>query len=184
MITSQFVRISNQEAIVPAKTSVTISTFVMVSLILFATLASAQSPLENLPYSGGVLVARAIRAGRLHVETLDTQPELFNPDLTCSPAPCVLPNFNISKSTTPAKETPVTVNPLNPLEILAGANDLGCAQGVGFYPSIDGGKTWKRFCPAAKQPFAADPIVGYDLKGNAFLGGVTFCLVQKIGPVN
>ena len=52
MITSQFVRISNQEAIVPAKTSVTISTFVMVSLILFATLASAQVPTRKLALLG------------------------------------------------------------------------------------------------------------------------------------
>src|SRR5947209_3081422 len=48
--------------------------------------AQNNSPLEKLPYSGGVLAARAVRAGRLVPQNGGAG--LLGPvDLACSPAP-------------------------------------------------------------------------------------------------
>jgi hypothetical protein len=84
-------------------------------LVCLATAASAQSrsPLEKLPYSGGILMGRAIRAGRVQLPAPSIRPD--NPqDVTCSPAPCTLPNTNASQSSVLANETPIVVNPNNP----------------------------------------------------------------------
>ena len=43
--------------------------------------------------------------------------------IRCSRPPCVLPNVQISAGPRPVAETPVVANPLNPLQMLAGAND-------------------------------------------------------------
>jgi len=150
-------------------------------VLLLTALASAQTPLENLPYSGGVLMARAIRDGRVHVGIFNGQLQI-NPDLTCIPAPCVLPNVNASGTTTVADETPVAVNLKNPKQILTGANDYGCGNLQGFYASTNGGTTWNRTCLNALSGDGGDgdPIVGYDLKGNAFIGGIDTGSVETI----
>src|SRR5262249_5314362 len=148
---------------------------VMLLLSGLTTAASAQSksPLEKLPYSGGVLVGRAIRAGRIHLPSPSYSPS-NNPTVTCAPAPCTLPNTNVSKSSVLANETPIVVNPNNPQQLLSGANDYSCAGLQGFYASSDGGDTWSRKClgvlPGASGD--GDPGVAYDLNGVAYATGL------------
>ena len=156
------------------RTTVTLTVSSATLLVLLLTaLASAQSPLEHLPYSGGVLMARAIRDGRVHVGIFNGQ-RPPNPDLKCSPAPCILPNANASGTTSVANETPVAVNGKNSKQILTGANDYTCSNIQGFYESTDGGMTWNHTCLNALSGDYGDgdPIVGIDLKGNSFVGGI------------
>jgi hypothetical protein len=161
--------------------------FLLVTLLLsLATIANAQtatSPLEKLPYSGGVLMSRAIRDGRVHLgSNAFLSPEL-PPSETCTPAPCVLPNVNIFPTANPVNETPVVVNPKNHKQLMSGANDYNCPNVQGFYNSNDGGATWSHFCMpniASIGPGAGDPGVGYDLKGNAYITGIDF--TQPSGP--
>src|ERR1022692_672593 len=146
----------------------------MLSLALAAT---AQIPDgARLPYSGGVLVARAIRSGLLQRPGQSGPSNLtINPDINCSPAPCVLPNVQASGiGTAPANETPIAVNPRNAKQLLTGANDYNCPNIQGFYTSGDGGSTWTRTCMGNLSPGAGDgdPGVGYDLNGNAYITGI------------
>jgi len=143
-------------------------------LLCAATLASAQSssPLENLPYSGGVLMGRAIRAGRIHLPSPSYRPGPQN--LTCSPAPCVFPNVNASQSSVLANETPVIINPKNASQILTGANDYACPAIQGFYFSTDGGTSWNRACLSLLSGASGDgdPGVGFDLNNVAYATGI------------
>ncbi|MCU1301475.1 MAG: hypothetical protein JWQ87_1759 [Candidatus Sulfotelmatobacter sp.] len=151
--------------------------FPLTTLLLLsaATFVRAQnnSPLEKSPISTGVLMARAIRAGKVHLGGSALGGNSLVP-LSCSPAPCVLPNINVSQSPVLANETPVVVNPKNPNQILSGANDYNCPNIQGFYASSDGGTTWKRTClNAISGDFGeGDPGVGYDLSGVAYISGI------------
>jgi len=148
-------------------------TLLLLSMGIFAS-AQTNSPLEKSPVSTGVLMSRAIRAGRVHLGTSAFESETRVPLITCSPAPCVLPNVNASQSPVLANETPVVVNPLNSQQILSGANDYNCANIQGFYASSDGGTTWTRTClnSIAGDFGEGDPGVGYDLHGTAFISGI------------
>jgi len=159
------------------KSSCTTSALFLGLLLSLATLLNAQtatSPLEKLPYSGGVLMSRAIRAGRVHLgSNAFLSPEL-PPSETCTPAPCVLPNIDIFPSSAPVNEVPVVVNPKNPKQLMSGANDYNCPNTQGFYNSNDGGTTWSHFCMQNLSGASGlgDPGVGYDLKGNAYITGI------------
>jgi len=134
--------------------------------------ASAQVVLEHLPYSGGVLVSRGIRAGRIQLPNASSNLG-SNPDLTCSPAPCAFTPVQASPGTNIADEDPIAVNPTNPLNLLTGANDYSCqtASFVGMYATTDGGTTWTRKCLPGSGG-EGDPIVGFDLNGVAYGGGI------------
>ena len=77
-------------------------------------LAQAQSPqarpntvhLEKSPLSGGVLMARAIRAGLIHLPG-GTNGAVKPPSLNCKPAPCALPNVQASGGSQPVDEDPL-----------------------------------------------------------------------------
>jgi hypothetical protein len=156
--------------------------FIAVSLVALLLLAIAglagaqqrQSPLEKSPLSTGVLMSRAIRAGRVQLHGNGSGLAWELPQITCSPTPCILPNQNVSQSSVLANETPIVVNPRNPLQILTGANDYACANIQGFYASSDGGTTWSRTClNAIAGDFGeGDPGVGYDLHGTAYISGI------------
>ncbi|MGC2474834.1 MAG: sialidase family protein [Candidatus Sulfotelmatobacter sp.] len=140
------------------------------------TIATAQNPLglPVSPKSGSVLVGEAIHSGALQLAP-SYETSLFEPALTCSPVPCVLPNVQASGGTNIANEDPIVVNPKNPSQILTGANDYSCSVTLqGFYASSDGGSTWTRTCLPAISGGSGlgDPMVGYDLLGNAFAGGI------------
>lgn len=118
-------------------------------------------------------MSRAVRSGAVHLGGSGLGPEIA-PPLTCSPAPCALPNQNASMSSVLANETPVVVNPRNGQQILTGANDYACANVQGFYASNDGGSTWTRTClNAIAGDFGeGDPGVAYDLRGKAYITGI------------
>jgi hypothetical protein len=146
-----------------------ISAFVLVTLL--TPMLSAQV-FEKLPYSGGVLTSRAIRAGRLHLPPVNSSNDaVANPDLTCSPAPCVFTPVRASSGGQPSNESPLAVSPLDPNKFLSGANDYNCGNIQGFYATVDGGTTWTRKCSPGSGG-QGDPVVGYDRLGNAFAGGI------------
>jgi hypothetical protein len=141
----------------------TLTTLLLVTPLVFAQLDNTK------PFSGGVLAARAFRAGKLVPQGGGT---LQNPPgLTCSPAPCVLTPTRASEGGQPANENPVAVNPRNPQQLLSGANDYNCSNIQGWYASSDGGATWNHTCSPGSGG-EGDPIVGYDLNNRAYAGGI------------
>ncbi len=157
------------------KTSfVSLSLFVAAMMVVsLATAAAQTSPLEKLPYSGAVLMQRAISAGRV----IPNQGLGYhNPfALTCSPAPCIVPETQASEGgNNPVNEDPITANPLNSKQLITGGNDYNCSSLQGFFATSDGGTTWTRNCLAVEsgKSGAGDPIVGYDRLGNVFVGGI------------
>jgi hypothetical protein len=139
-------------------------------------LVSAQTPRAVLPVSpksGSVLMAEAIRNGSVQLPPSLSIPGIEQ-NLTCTPAPCVLPNVQASGGVNIADEDPIAVNPKNALQLLTGANDYSCANFQGFYASSDGGATWTRTCltTIAGGSGLGDPMVGYDRLGNTFAGGI------------
>ena len=159
--------------IAPRNVAVPLVTLLLLSMATFA-IAQSNSPLEKSPISTGVLMSRAIRAGRVHLGGSGLEGGALLPDLTCSPRPCVLPNVNVSQSAVLANEVPVVVNPRNSLQILSGANDYNCPNIQGFYASSDGGSTWTRTClnSIAGDFGEGDPGVGYDLHNVAYISGI------------
>src|SRR2546425_4477001 len=70
---------------------------------------------------------------------------------------------DVSRDTTAQNETPVAVNPLNPDNIITGANDWNYNDGCAVNASFDGGHTWtptlpNGFIPALTK-FTNDPAV-------------------------
>jgi len=126
-----------------------------------------------MPYSTSVIIAHDLRLGLIRPAFNARRP--FNPNLTCSGPPCVFPNSEASGGGQPANENPMAVNPKKTTEIMSGANDYNCPLIQGSYNSNDGGTTWTRSCmtlAAGGSGGDGDPIVAYDLKGNAYRGGI------------
>jgi hypothetical protein len=98
--------------------------------------------------------------------------------LTCSPAPCVLQPVQASEGGNPVTDASIAGNPLNPRQLLLGAQDTNCPPGLGLpmsvYRSADGGSAWSP--PACMRPVyiyhtCCDPTVGYDRAGAAYVAG-------------
>lgn len=147
---------------------------VAISLLLLTAFASAQT-LEKLPYSGDVLMVRAIKDGRVPItigKGIGVMANGLTPGLTCSPAPCIYTPVNASEGgTNPVNEDPIAVNPSNALNLLTGGNDYNCSNIQGYFATTDGGATWSHFCSLGIGG-QGDPIVGFDLAGNAYAGGI------------
>lgn len=129
---------------------------------------------ERSPFSGGVLMSRAVRTG---VVKLPIAPRVSQqPVLNCKPAPCTLRNVQASEGGQPVNETPISIDPNNANHVLTAANDFNCTASVqGYFASTDGGKTFHHSCaPAAAGAVAGDgdPIVGWDLDDVAYRGGI------------
>jgi hypothetical protein len=125
------------------------------------------------PLSGSVLVARAIREGRVRLPyRYFFQP--INYELTCSPAPCRVPNVQASEGGSPVNETPITVDPHDSMHLLSGGNDYNCPNVQGFYASSDGGTHWNHTCLGNISGGSGDgdPGVAYDPAGGAYITGI------------
>ena len=87
-----------------------------------------------------------------------------------------MPNVQASGGGKPVSETPIVVNPVNSKQLLTGAMDYNCGRSLqSFWASSDGGTTWSGGCaPLVKGANGGegDPVVGYDLNGTAWRGGV------------
>jgi hypothetical protein len=108
------------------------------------------------------------------------------------PSPiCTTPNSNAANVNTdcegnaPHNETTIAVNPTNPLNMIATANDMELALTPGntvvywLYirarVTFDGGHTWTTY-PINYSAYAAaqDPTVAFDSSGTAYLAGLGF----------
>jgi hypothetical protein len=93
---------------------------------------------------------------------------------------------NVSRDTTAQNETPLTVNPRNPDNLITGNNDWNYNDGCGVNASFDGGKTWTPTLPNGFLPgvtkytndpkvpgtgaydFGGDPAVAFGPDGTAY----------------
>ncbi|HEY2064393.1 MAG TPA: sialidase family protein [Gemmatimonadaceae bacterium] len=81
---------------------------------------------------------------------------------------------NVTNDTTAQNETPIAVNPLNPLNFVVGGNDWNYNDGCSVNASLDGGKSWTATLPNGFLPgvtrFTNDPAVAgtgrYDFGGD------------------
>ena len=126
----------------------------VITILLLAVAAAAQIPdSDRLPYSGGLLVGRAIASGKMERPGHSARAALANTGVkvTCSPQPCVLPNVQISPGldTNPRNETTIVVNPGNSQQLLSGANDYNCPTLIGLFASTNGGTSFTDTCMKA-----------------------------------
>src|SRR5437016_8601057 len=76
--------------------------------------------------------------------------------LTCSPAPCVLPNVQVANLTYGALPRALVINPNNENEMVLSTTDGNCGSGEGFYSARDGGSTWPgHSCIGSNNPSGA-----------------------------
>lgn len=131
--------------------------------------------LEKSPFSGGVLMSRALRAGKVKLLGVAGAP-VAPPGLNCKPAPCALPNVQASEGGQPVDETPISVDPNNPRHVLTAGNDYNCSQSLqGYFASTNGGKKFNHSCgtlAAGAGGGDGDPVVGWDLNSTAYRGGI------------
>ena len=140
------------------------------------TRTSSPSPLKNA-LSGSAQVAQALHAGTLKLNNTHA-PVRAHQTMTCSPAPCVLPNTQASEGGQPVNETAIAVNPNNPLDVMTSANDYNCTSSLdGIYNSTDGGTTWKTNCMGTFSGAVGcgDPGVGFDLNNVAYATSIENC---------
>ncbi len=102
---------------------------------------------------------------------------------------------NTGASARQQNEPSVAINPLDPMVIVAGSNDYCTVPTfkdawMGLYVSVDGGATWMHSlnpgypvdtsAAGMASPIfgldtaSGDPIMGWDLQGNMFYGGIAF----------
>jgi hypothetical protein len=115
-------------------------------------------------------------------------------DVICSTPTQNTPNVNTDcEGTGPHNETSIAVNPTNPLNMIAGANDYQLAINPGGHVTSstqsrahvtnDGGRTWTTYPLDQTSTYQAtgDPAVAFDAAGNAYYATLGF---RFVGPAN
>jgi hypothetical protein len=115
-------------------------------------------------------------------------------DAICSTPTQTAANVNTDcEGTGPHNETTIAVNPTNPLNMIAGANDYQLALNPGghvtastesrAHVTTDGGRTWTTYPLDATSTYQAtgDPAIAFDAVGNAYYATLGF---RFVGPVN
>jgi hypothetical protein len=161
------------------KSAYTKFAMLVITILLLAVAVAAQIPDgDRLPYSGGLLVARAIASCKMERPGRSALAALARTavKVTCSPQPCTLPNVQISPApdTTPRNETTIVVNPGNGQQLLSAANDYNCPNLIGFFISTNGGSSFTESCMKAAAGYtgAGEPSAAYDLSGNKYITGI------------
>jgi hypothetical protein len=150
-------------------------------VLLFAVITFAvpavfgqAAKLEMKPYSGSVLMSRAILAGRVKIPTQGISATIKDA-LTCSPAPCALPDVQASENPSPNNEHSMAASVKNPMQLATSSNDYNCSTSLqGLHTSSDGGTTWKSKCLNVLKSNSGlgDIVVGYDLNGKLWAVGI------------
>ncbi|GAC1648876.1 MAG: sialidase family protein [Gemmatimonadaceae bacterium] len=128
-----------------------------------------------------------------------------NPPPTASPTIASLSSLsasgalvvNASADTTAQNETPLAVNPLNPQNIVTGANDWNYNDGCSVNASFDGGKSWTPTLPNGFIPgvtkytndpavagtgpgiFGGDPAIAFGPDGTAYYACYTYIVTAN-----
>ena len=132
-----------------------------------------------------ILSAGNFLGGRAHGQSAKTSKSV-NPDLTCSPAPCVLAPTQASEGGSIVTDSPIVTNPVNQKDLLLGSFDGNCAEygsSVGFHLSRDGGSTWNRTCMPGvvnKSPVPTNP--SFIVFFRSYSVGAFCCFEQQIIP--
>ncbi|MGQ0837250.1 sialidase family protein [Actinokineospora sp.] len=88
-----------------------------------------------------------------------------------------------SGSGLPANETAIAINPTNPNNVIAGANDYepGVDGNMGLYVSFDGGRSWpisrhvrQVTTPDRSMYGTGDPVIAFDRAGVAYASFISF----------
>ena len=121
-------------------------------------------------------------------------PALKNGDPICSTPATSDANVNLScEGTGPHNETTIAVNPTDPDNLIAGANDYQLAINPGGHVaastrsratvSFDGGQSWTVYPVRTNSTYQAtgDPAVDFDDAGNAYYATLGF---RFVGPAN
>jgi len=95
-------------------------------------------------------------------------------NVLASPTSAPVHVVDVSNDQTAQNETPLAVNPLNPSNLITGANDWNYNDGCGVNATLDGGKTWTPALPSGFLPgvtkYTNDPNVpgtgAYDAGGD------------------
>src|SRR5712691_9609798 len=115
------------------------------------------------------------------------------PSPICSTAASAAANVNTDcEGTAPHNETTIAVNPTNPLNMIASANDYQLVATSGgtvketifsrAHVTFDGGKTWTTYPINYKNYIATgDPAVAFDASGTAYLSTLGFLFSQGRG---
>lgn len=114
------------------------------------------------------------------------------PKILCTPS-C---DMEMRPGPEEVNEVDLQVNPLDPMNIVAAANDYAQPSGahwVGHYWSHDGGVTWGQDLlpgyPGSRQVStltgmgaSGDPAVAFDSRGSVYLAGIAFAVSPIPGP--
>jgi hypothetical protein len=119
-----------------------------------------------IAFAGTILFTSALSA-----QVAPDSNQISPPNLTCSPAPCILPNVRVSKGPLPVGSSVIAINPNSSNQMLIGGEDFNCSSIQGFFSSNDGGSTWTHTCFPTFDG-VGEPIIGYDLNSIAYGGGV------------
>jgi hypothetical protein len=132
----------------------------------FALVALAITPSKSAAQAGTI----GKTASRIHETHEANANPAWRDSLTCSQAPCVLPNVLLSPD--PANTPVIVVNPENSQQFIAAVFDLNCFGDAAF-GSADGGATW--YFPGCSQFFDdTTPTLAYASNGIAYFAAAAY----------